>query len=246
MMRGLGLMPLLLTGLVSSAIAETSNEAAVRKMVANESPSYQAQRSFDGKPAGAAQQVAPLQISAERADQLLGNLKKHYQISYGAPTTIAGRPAIAVTFVPTDGWRYKQALWLDSAYGVVLKSEHWRGEQRLGVMEINRIEFATQTPASASTYAESQAGFSVRSLPDGFVLRAVKVEPKRAQQIYSDGLAQISVFVQSTGQLPGYGELNRGATTMISKRNSGVDFIAVGEVPAPALERILSSIDSVQ
>lgn len=225
---------------VGSAYAEDAKEATLRKMVANDSPGYQVLRSFDGKPAAAAQQVTPLRISNERTELLLGSLRKHYQIEFGAPSTIAGRPAITVTFAPSDGWRYKQALWLDSAHGVVLKSEHWRGAQRLSVMEINRIEFDTQT---TTPQAESQVGFSVRSLPDGFVLRAVKIESKRAQQIYSDGLAQISVFVQSTGQLPGYGELNRGATTMISKRNSGVDFIAVGEVPAPALERILSSID---
>jgi negative regulator of sigma E activity len=86
----------------------------------------------------------------------------------------------------------------------------------------------------------------VRNQPKGFTLTAVHKQGDHVQQIYSDGLARVSVFVQSIGALPAAGYTQRGSTGFVVRRNGSVDLIAVGDVPQATLDRFLAGVEVVE
>ncbi len=161
--------------------------------------------------------------------------------------SIADRVTKRLRFLPRDGWRYTRLLWLDEATGLPLKTEIYRKGELIERVQVNHIRFVqADPPIAAAVNAPMQSMFSVRNQPKGFSLTAVRRDGSHVQQIYSDGLARVSVFVQSIGHLPAVGYTQRGSTGFVVRRNGSVDLIAVGDVPQATLERFLGGVEVVE
>ncbi len=118
-----------------------------------------------------------------------------------------------------------------------------------------RVESAVMNPASLSSW-------SVKSVPPGFrkireLTRIVSetsvpisgsaalVVTRRevAQIVYSDGLAAISIFIESGAHSRTEGSLRQGAMNIIGKRQGDYWITIVGEVPAIAIRQVANSIE---
>lgn len=190
-------------------------------------------------------QATPMHLSPRA--QAITALLDNYQALWDDQNAeaIAQRATTKVRFEPHDGWRYTRIFWLDRDTGLPLKTETFRKNELVERMQVTEIAFA-----AAGRRPEAQPMpapvFIVRNAPTGFTLANVVVSDRRAQQIYSDGLANVSVFVQSSGQLPvSSGHSQRGSTHFVLRRSGDVDLIAVGEVPQATLERFVSGVDVI-
>lgn len=187
---------------------------------------------------------------------LLNNYQAQWE-AIGAVASLADRPVQQLKLIPRDGWRYTRVLWLDEQTGVPLKTEIYRKNELIERIQVKNIDFF-DTVASADTSQIDHAGagdtpetlahlmFYVRNVPTGFVLTSVFNDSTHVQQIYSDGLARVSVFVQALGALPAAGYTQRGSTGFVVRRNGNVDLVALGDVPQATLDRFLSGIEAIQ
>ena len=188
---------------------------------------------------------------------LLSNYQAQWE-ELAAEARLVERPVQQLKLIPRDGWRYTRVLWLDEQTGVPLKTEIYRKNELIERIQVKNIEFivaetianpgsirAVDKTDSASEIA-TQSMFYVRNVPTGFALTSVFNDAVHVQQIYSDGLARVSIFVQAIGALPAAGYSQRGSTGFVVRRNGNVDLVAVGDVPQATLDRFLSGIDAIQ
>jgi sigma-E factor negative regulatory protein RseB len=117
-----------------------------------------------------------------------------------------------------------------------------------------RVENAVMSEANLS-------GWSVKSMPAGFKkIREMKrlitdtpagataesaaPTPREVSQIvYSDGMAAISVFIESGTQSRTEGSMQQGAMNIIGKRQGDYWLTVVGEVPVTAIKQVANSIE---
>jgi len=135
---------------------------------------------------------------------------------------IAGRPAVLLVLTAVRGARPHLRLWVDEEYGLVLRSERYRTDNRLAeVATFRHITFRPPPPtlfrfspargvqvrrAAAPTSVTLEdlslkAGFppvAPRSLPEGFILYRVRLGESGGRPLaifqYTDGLATLTLF----------------------------------------------------
>lgn len=204
--------------------------------------------------------VPGAQFAISDQSKAISALLSNYQAQWeeiAANTKLADRPIQQLKLIPRDGWRYTRVLWLDEQTGAPLKTEIFRKNELIERIEVKSIDFLdantlanknSSDPQSTNTSPEISAHsmFYVRNVPTGFVLTSVFNDTLHAQQIYSDGVARVSVFVQALGTLPAAGYSQRGSTGFVVRRNGNVDLVAVGDVPQATLDRFLSGVDAVK
>ncbi len=198
------------------------------------------------------------------------DLVQSYEIALLNVERVVDRDAQVVAIHPRDEYRYGYRLWLDSETAMPLKSQ-LRDEQGRTVeqMAFTRIEIGEDIPPSALEPTIDSQGFEVitppdnavaeetpqwraTQLPDGFqlsvatLIRMAGSEHPVEHLVYSDGLAAVSVFVESPDSEPEVaGGLSRiGSTNAFSFEFSGRQITAVGEVPAVTVESIATSLAS--
>lgn len=173
---------------------------------------------------------------------------------------------------PRDQFRYGYRLWLDRDTALPLKTQllDQRGEI-IEQIQFTSLEVrdeipvsALQTSLDASEYqwfyqskvkrepapSSGRRNWSASSLPPGFELSDRSAAAQRDtgtdqadHQVYTDGLASISVFVErdtDPGISPGPSRL--GAANAYSIQAHGHFITAIGEVPAEAVEQIARSV----
>lgn len=115
-----------------------------------------------------------------------------------------------------------------------------------------RVENAVMSDANLS-------GWSVKEIPAGFKkIREMKrlitdtapaadnaapTQREVSQIVYSDGLAAISVFIESGSQSRTEGSMQQGAMNIVGKRQGDYWLTVVGEVPATAIKQVSNSIE---
>jgi sigma-E factor negative regulatory protein RseB len=187
-----------------------------------------------------------------------------------------GRDTRIVTVRPTDNYRYGYRVWLDSATAMPLKVQI-AGEDGVVIEQLlfSDISLPERIPASAVQPSMAIDSFSWRrsptasdpgpaaavgaeawrvdSLPPGFSLRTVRSEgAKNAETslehlVYSDGVASVSVFIESgvaAGE-QGEGPSRMGGANAYTTVLEGYLITAVGEVPVRTVETIARSIRPV-
>ena len=189
--------------------------------------------------------VAALAIPELQKQQLLALMPTSYHIQQIGLERVADRPSYRVEFNPSDGWRYRYVLWLDSASGVALKSELWHQRRLIENMLTTQIQLS-EAPAQV-IQADALPAFRVINTPSGFV--RVRVRDRALggqQQVFSDGLAFVSVYLTPIGKLS-VGNMQRGALSVSSKRirdgQNEMHVIALGDAPMPTLERFVSGVE---
>jgi MucB/RseB N-terminal domain/MucB/RseB C-terminal domain len=195
-----------------------------------------------GMPAAipAAATLAPAQ-----KDAALQALFASYQTIWENQTSeIAKRTTRQIRLEPRDGWRYSRVLWLDVETGLPLRSQIFRRKELIEQMQVQHFSLSPSA-GSTSTTVLQPAKFAIRNLPKGFILQHVRGTNAQIQHLYTDGLAQVSIFVQAPGALESYGQHQTGAMTYLAKPLGHIDVIGLGDVPLATLERMVSGVESI-
>ena len=198
------------------------------------------------------------------------DLQRSYEISLLHTERVVERDAQVVAIHPRDEFRYGYLLWLDSETAMPLKSQ-LRDEQGGTVeqMAFTQIEIGQDISPAAleptidaegfrvimppqNAVAEEPPQWRATRLPEGFQLSVATLTRMAGSEhpvehlVYSDGLATVSVFVESPDSEPEVtGGLSRiGSANAFSLEFSGRQITAVGEVPAVTVESIATSFAS--
>lgn len=183
------------------------------------------------------------------------HLEKYYTIGLEEDARVAGRDAIKLDFEPHDQWRFAHEWWLDRETGLLLKQV--LNDSRGRVIETFQItqlqspeKYSGQlraAPPSVVSYTDWQATW----LPEGFVAQPITFSDSDIdQQVYSDGLSTVSVFVEPlslespTDLREGVQQLGVSAVAIEHYiTDSGRwQLVAIGELPVATLQRIVSLI----
>ncbi|MGM0521377.1 MAG: MucB/RseB C-terminal domain-containing protein [Pseudomonadota bacterium] len=185
------------------------------------------------------------------------HLSRIYAISLEDDKRVAGREAVKITFEPRDTDRYSHQWWLDAASGLVLK--HVVRDTDGDILETFQVT-QLQDPERFSGDVEigrpgnqPSVDWQVNWLPEGFQLQpgvSREMVNGRAQKLYSDGLAAISVFVEplsASSLSPGVHKLGVSAVVVERSQSSNVDrqVVAIGEVPPRVLRRVARAVEPV-
>lgn len=194
-----------------------------------------------------------------------------YDLSLVREERVAGRSAMVLAVRPHDGYRYGHRIWLDSETAFPLRTELFSGDGAL----LEQLKFAdvslnSDIPAQALAPSVSLDGFTwypeparadvvevettwaSGDLPPGF--RAVSTTNETLPGadaavmhiMYSDGLANVSVFIAEKGD---DGVNPRGvvgnSSNSHSVENGEYLVTAIGEVPAATVRRIANSMQQL-
>ncbi|WP_346798721.1 MucB/RseB C-terminal domain-containing protein [Halomonas sp. Bachu 37] len=186
------------------------------------------------------------------------HLANYYEFRLGEEERVAGRPALRLEILPRDDQRYQHHWWLDRASGLVLKQVVLDAGK--GILETFLLT-QLQAPERYSGYVEfdqtrmaPKRDWEAAWLPPGFIAQPVLTHSSRGtarrHQVFSDGLASVSIFVEpDTGvesRLPsGVHRLGVTSATILSFRHQQRDWqvVVLGEVPPSVLERIAHSVE---
>ncbi len=197
----------------------------------------------------------------------LAELAQHYVITRGKRARVAGLDCESVVLMPRDELRYGHKLCADAGSGMLLKARilDSRGETveqftftQIAIGSVSREKVrprhdvrnwrVVETAATPANMAES--GWIVGSDLPGF-RKVVEVRRKRresgsvGQVVYSDGLAAVSVFIESLAGRsdpvrPGLSNL--GAINIVTREVANHAVTVVGEAPAASVQRIAEGV----
>jgi sigma-E factor negative regulatory protein RseB len=175
---------------------------------------------------------------------------------------VAGRQTEVVGIIPRDGLRYGYRFYLDRESGLPLKSD-LMGQQAdpieqvmftsLDILPGGRAGPVSADPAPqspqpvASPLVSESLPWQFESLPSGFVPVMHDDWIDSAGQpvehfVLSDGLASVSVYIESNPTEGLNGATRIGAVHAAGNRVSGHQITVVGEVPSVTVEAVLASI----
>lgn len=190
-----------------------------------------------------------------------------YDVSLVREERVAGRQTILLAIRPHDTYRYGHRIWLDTETAFPLQTQ-LIGEDGTAIEQVKfaDISLNKEIPASAlapsistenfrwlaqpSRHAshEVEADWTSDDLPPGF--RAVSTHGETmpgsdevvTHILYSDGLANVSVFVTSQVKASASGPSRVGGSNSFSASVDGHQVTAVGEVPAMTVEQIATTM----
>jgi sigma-E factor negative regulatory protein RseB len=190
-----------------------------------------------------------------------------YDVAIVRQDRVAGRQAIMLAIRPHDGLRYGHRIWLDLATGFPLQTNLIAGDgaaiQQVKFADIrigetihasalqpstNIDDFRWFTEPQEKIKQEIESDWISNNAPSGFRLMSTHSEETPGKEgplthmLFSDGLANVSVFI--TAHL-GDTEARRarvGASNSFSIAMGDFRITAVGEVPAETAEQIARSM----
>jgi sigma-E factor negative regulatory protein RseB len=202
-----------------------------------------------------------------------GQTQRCYALELGGTGRIAGQKVRGVSILPKDHFRYGYRLWLEERSALMLKWELVDGERkplaklmftdfRMG-SEVDTSELAPgsqlkkfRTVESRLPAGRGEAAAAPRwqpsRLPPGFELTDHRLFAQQGTGIfehlvYSDGLAAVSVYVESgagqEGQAAGLSRL--GTTHAFSRLSDGVTITVIGDVPEATVRYIGDAVAAV-
>jgi sigma-E factor negative regulatory protein RseB len=212
-------------------------------------------------------------------------LQTYYALATPGTTRILGRAAQYVTVQPRDNFRYGYRLWLDQETALPLKSQLCdRAGRVIEQIVFSDLDVPASIDAALLKSSISTVGFQwirqelraqrvpnqgnapasgwvVVNPPQGFRLTVTRVRNFGSAApvqhlVLSDGLASVSVFIESSSDArsPANGSVSataQGAAAELSRVGSALAYstetqehriTAVGEVPANTLRAIVTSV----
>jgi sigma-E factor negative regulatory protein RseB len=194
-------------------------------------------------------------------------LARHYDISLGETRRIAGYDCQAVVLTPRDNLRYGYKLYADQASGMLLRAVTFdaAGEPveqftftQLAIGGVTRDMVKSRHAAARAWRVEDAeaaparlAGWGLSSELPGFhkvveLKRRLGESRSAGQVVYSDGLAAVSVFIES---LEGRsdpvrtGLASMGAIHIYTREVANHMVTVVGEAPAASVQRIANAVE---
>ena len=201
----------------------------------------------------------------------ISGLAENYTLSKAETARVAGYECQAIVLTPKDEFRYGYKLWADVATGMPLKAKIFneKGEtveeftftqltiggnidrerlkpRRYAKGKEWRIENASVVPTSLA-----ESGWTVRPDLPGFqkvveVRRKLRESRPVAQIVYSDGLAAVSVFIESMegrSEPVHAGLSSMGAINIYTRELANHVVTVVGEAPAASVRRIGNTVE---
>lgn len=182
---------------------------------------------------------------------------------------VAGHDAAVVDFVPRDGLRHAYRIWSEKVTGLVIKMQTRSAEGRV-LEQVAFTELQLDAPVRMDVLArqmENTAGYRVvqpewrKTTPEaqgwrlkaevpGFqsmscYARAESYAPGTVQWVFSDGLASVSLFLETFDAKRHTKEKTAadGATHSVSRRVGDHWVTALGEVPAETLGLFIQALE---
>jgi sigma-E factor negative regulatory protein RseB len=194
-----------------------------------------------------------------------------YSLIIGSEARVASHQARNLKIVPKDGYRYGYSLWLESHSDLLLKWElvDSKGKTLAKLMftdislgsEVDEKELRPtrqlkkfKTVESKLPAGRGRSGITPKwqpaTLPPGFQLINHRYFGERDKGvfehlIYSDGLAAVSVYIESigTGDSPDTGASRIGTTHAYSRTAEDMLITVVGDVPAITVKSIANAVE---
>lgn len=201
----------------------------------------------------------------------------YYQLVFGEQERVAAHHTQEVRVTPVDNYRYGYRLWIDKESDLLLQSDLvddagnsletfafssidmgidipeqlLKAEMQGNEMSWNRND---QGMRPTKTVEEKESRWHIAWLPEGFSLivhqnrfkarNGVLIE----QQVYSDGLSSISIFMEKIRARHGHlhGGTQMGATNAFGTIMNAHFITVVGQVPALTVEKVGNSISYVE
>jgi sigma-E factor negative regulatory protein RseB len=190
-----------------------------------------------------------------------------YNVSVVREDRVAGRPTVVLAIRPHDEFRYGHRIWLDSEQSFPLKTEllnidgevieqikfadiQFGGNPSADILEptVNIDSFTWYAEPSKYRVVAVATDWHSTDLPAGF--QAVSVQQEQNDDatesvthiLYSDGLADVSVFVAAGSDEESTGPSRVGTSNSYSLVKDGYHVTAVGKVPLITVQRIASSM----
>ena len=190
-----------------------------------------------------------------------------YDVAVVRRERVAGRQAVLVAIRPHDDYRYGHRIWLDTETafplqtqligtdGIALEQVKFADirlsrsidpEMLAPSVDISSFRFVDQPPRHVGHAIDTP--WRAAELPRGFRPVATHGETMPGGSdvtthiVYSDGLANVSVFIAPAGDSTEEGALQVGGSSSYSTVIDGYRVTAVGEVPALTLEQIATTM----
>ncbi|MFI4927885.1 MAG: MucB/RseB C-terminal domain-containing protein, partial [Burkholderiales bacterium] len=216
---------------------------------------------------------APRSLMPASLPKFDSGMTQLYQLETLGTMRQMGRKAQVISVTPRDGFRYGYRLWIERATGMPLKTElldtggsvieqvvfsslsmrqHITDAEFKPQMVTTGFEWLRDDGAPAVT-AEGTGAWANTPLPPGFHLMAQAAQrmPGIAEPVthlvFSDGIATVSVFVQtetfrnSPSQVRA-GVAQVGSSSAFTSVQSGHKFVALGEVPPATVRFIIEGL----
>jgi sigma-E factor negative regulatory protein RseB len=196
-----------------------------------------------------------------------------YSLKLGSEARIAGHKARNLKVLPNDKYRYGYSLWLEQHSGLLLKWEliDSNGKSlaklmftdvRLGsevdvkelipTSQLKKFKTVESKLPSGRGLSKATPKWLPNKLPPGFRLSAHRYFGQQDQGIYehlvySDGLAAVSVYIESTNpDSKNQAGINRlGTTNAFSRITDDMLITVVGDVPAITVKYIAEAVKIV-
>lgn len=198
-----------------------------------------------------------------------------YDVVMLGPGRAAGRDCEVLSVHPRDGFRYGYRLWIDRATSMLLKSQLMDGQDEVveeivfteirfpeqisarevqPSLEIDTFTWAKPEPILSRQIRLEDVDWRAKDLPPGFVLTAVRARNATQDQgpmeqlVYSDGLASVSVFIETgvsvSDKAEGLSQI--GAARAYTTTLETCLITAVGDVPERTARMIALSIRPIR
>jgi sigma-E factor negative regulatory protein RseB len=193
-------------------------------------------------------------------------LARHYEIELGGIERVAGYDCQAIVLRPKDNLRYGYRLYADTASGMMLRAvtlspagerveQFWFTQLTLGGVTRDMVKprhAAAQWRVEDAEAAPTRlAGWGLSAELPGFqkvieLRRRLGESRSAGQLVYSDGLAAVSVFIES---LDGRSDPVRtglasiGAIHIYRREVANHMVTVVGEAPAASVQRIANAVE---
>ncbi|MGB4812612.1 MAG: MucB/RseB C-terminal domain-containing protein [Methylophilaceae bacterium] len=198
----------------------------------------------------------------------IASIKENYTLHAGGIERVAGRQVQLLSLNPKDQYRNSHQLWIDSEYGLILKSVTLN-KQNIAIDNIafNQLSlfdtldldwFQPNIHANKKYVMEDSPPIDVnasphwqlKALPAGFRKidqMALNVQGRTipvTQLLFSDGLASVSVFIEPVieHQKPRLGASMVGNTSVYSRVAGFLQITALGEVPEITTKQIANAV----
>ena len=190
-----------------------------------------------------------------------------YDVAIVRNERVAGRDTMLLAIRPHDGYRYGHRIWLDTETNFPLRTQliddngtaieevkfadisfnnEIQADALLPSFSIENFTWLTQTAGHSAT--EIETSWTSDELPAGF--RAVATHEELMQGsdemvthiLYSDGLANVSVFIAASRGNMLTGAARLGGSNSYSIEIDAHEITAIGEVPALTVEHIATTM----
>jgi len=194
----------------------------------------------------------------------ISDLEPHYHFALGGKSRISGRVAQLVRIESKDQSKFNYWLWLDGQSKLPLKTAYVSATGEIvEQLQMTNVSFSEQpsveliemsqqnlpVPVAAASDDNSIETWQIEAMPAGFALikserQTLNLNGELADYyLYSDGLIEVSVFIQRPLASNGRSKaLSAGATTVFIHQAAGYEVSVIGQLPPMTAKLVAESV----